>query len=141
MVRRIEQVGIPVRYHHHEGGSAGQTEIELLFDTLSRTADSIMIAKYIIRNTAVEQGKTVTFMPKPLYGDEGCGMHFHIYFTDGEKSLLWDPDGYGGLNALGHHFIGGLLRHTPSLMAFCNATTNSYKRLASEGLAAPVNLS
>lgn len=141
MVRRIESVGIPVRYHHHEGGSAGQVEIELLFDTLTQTADSIMVAKYIIRNTATEYNKTVTFMPKPLYGDEGCGLHFHIYFTDGERSLFWDPQGYGGLNKKGHHFIGGLLKHTSAIMGFCNCTTNSYRRFASEGLAAPVNMS
>ncbi len=140
MVRRILDVGIPVRYHHHEGGAAGQVEIEILFQPLQRTADSIMIAKHIIKNTAVERGKTATFMPKPLYGEVGSGMHFHVSLTANGRSLFWDPAGYACLNEVALQFIAGVLEHSPAIMAFTNPTTNSYKRFA-PGLAAPANLS
>jgi len=140
MVKRILDVGIPVRYHHHEGGSPGQVEIEMLFQPLLKTADSIMISKYIIKNTAFEHGKTATFMPKPFFGETGSGLHFHLYFTHGETSLFWDERGYAGLSDLALHFVAGVLEHSPALMAFTNPTTNSYKRFA-PGLAAPANLS
>jgi glutamine synthetase len=140
MVRRIKDTGLPVRYHHHESGAAGQMEIELLSQPLLRAADAILIAKYIIRNTAIEFGKTATFMPKPLFGEPGSGLHIHISLVEGEKSLFWQEKCYACLSELALQFIGGLLAHTPAIMAFTNSTTNSYKRFAA-GQAAPANLS
>jgi glutamine synthetase len=140
MVRRIKDLGIPVRYHHHESGAAGQVEIELHCQPLLRTGDAVLISKHIIKNTAVEHGKTATFMPKPLFIEPGSGMHLHIYLTDGKMSLFWDKTGYACLNDLALQFIAGLLEHTPAVMAFTNPTTNSYKRFA-PGHAVPAFLS
>ena len=140
LVKRIKNLDIPVKYHHHESGSAGQVELEILSQPLLSTADSILMAKHIIKNTAWEFGKTATFLPKPLFGEPGSGMHVHICFTEGRTSLFWDRKGYACLSELALQFIAGLLMHTPAIMAFTNSTTNSYKRFAL-GQAVPAKLS
>ncbi|MGA9690118.1 MAG: type I glutamate--ammonia ligase, partial [Pseudonocardiaceae bacterium] len=123
----------------HEVGTAGQAEINYRYNTLLHAADDLQLYKYIIKNTAWAAGKTVTFMPKPLFGDNGSGMHTHqSLWTDG-KPLFHDESGYGGLSDLGRHYIGGILHHAPSLLAFTNPTVNSYHRLV-PGYEAPVNL-
>ncbi len=139
MVKLIEEAGIPIRYHHHEVGGAAQVEIELLYDTLLKSADAVMLMKYIIKNVANQSCKVVTFMPKPLYGEAGSGMHVHQYLSDGKVSLFYDQDGYAGLGQLALNYVGGLLSHGPALLAFTNPSTNSYKRLT-PGYEAPVNL-
>lgn len=140
MVRRIEDAGYPIKYHHHELGGAGQCEIEPYFDTILRAGDLVMIAKHIIHNTALEQSKTVTFMPKPMYGAPGSGLHFHQYIQKNGKSLFYGGDkAYGALNKTALYYIGGLLKHTPALMALCCPSMNSYRRFG-VGLAAPMNL-
>ncbi|MDF1596159.1 MAG: glutamine synthetase family protein [Acidimicrobiia bacterium] len=139
MVRRIEAIGIPVKYHHQELGTPGQAEIEVYFDTPVRTADSMMIMRYLIKNTALEYSKIVTFMPKPFEGHAGNGTHFHQYLTDGERSMFYDVAGYGGLSELATNYLCGLLEHTPALMGIGNASTNSYRRFA-PNMAAPVKL-
>ena len=139
MVKLIEEAGIPVKYHHHEVGSASQVEIEVLHDTLLRSADAVMLMKYIIRNVAHQNHKVVIFMPKPLYQEAGSGMHVHQYLSDGNLSLFYAQDSYAGLSQLALNYIGGLLKHGPALLAFTNPSTNSYKRLV-PGYEAPVNL-
>jgi glutamine synthetase len=136
MVRRLEAVGVPVKYHHHEVGGPGHAEIEIHFQPLVKTADQMMIMKYIIKNTAVEAGLTATFLPKPLAGEAANGTHYHQYLAKNSGSLFYDPAGYAGLNALAMSYIGGLLRAAPALMALTNASTNSYRRFGL-GLAAP----
>src|SRR5271169_789257 len=138
MVEVMQQVGIVVECHHHEVATGGQAEIDQKFDTLVKSADNMMQYKYIIRNVAYQYGKTVTFMPKPLYGDNGSGMHTHqSLWKDGKP--LFSGDGYAGLSQLALWYIGGLLKHARALSALCNPTTNSYKRLV-PGFEAPVNL-
>lgn len=139
MVSRIEDAGYPVKYHHHELGSPGQLEIEPFFAPLVMSADEIMVMKYIIKNTAVEYNKTVTFMPKPLHTEPGNGLHFHQYIEKNGKSLFYDPKGYACLNQAALYYIGGLLTHTPALMALTNPGTNSFRRFG-VGMAAPMNL-
>jgi glutamine synthetase len=139
MMARIEEAGIKVKYHHHELGTPGQMEVEVLFDGPVRSADAMMVMKYMIKNTAVEEGCLATFMPKPLYGHAGNGIHFHQYLVNGGKSLFYDADGYGGMNQLGLSYLAGLLHHTPALMGLGNASTNSYRRFA-PNLAAPMKL-
>ncbi|GAA4432975.1 type I glutamate--ammonia ligase [Georgenia halophila] len=139
MVTTLQQVGLEVERAHHEVGTAGQQEINYRFDTLRHAADDVLKFKYVIKNTAWEAGKTATFMPKPLFGDNGSGMHSHqSLWKDGEP-LFFDERGYGGLSDLARWYIGGLLRHAPSLLAFTNPTVNSYHRLV-PGFEAPVNL-
>jgi len=139
MVRRLIQAGIKVEMQHHEVGTAGQAEIDFRFDTLLKTADNLMLYKYIIKCTALEYGHTVTFMPKPVFGDNGSGMHCHqSLWKDGEP-LFYDEVGYAGLSDTARYYIGGLLKHAPSLLAFTNPTVNSYHRLV-PGFEAPVNL-
>ena len=137
MVAEVEAAGIPVRYHHHEVGGPGQSEIEILELPLREAADAAMRIKYIIKMVAAGHDKTVTFMPKPLYNEAGSGMHFHQRLMRGKKNLFWDPKGYAGLSKLALHYIGGLLAHAPALLAFTNPSTNSYKRLV-PGFEAPV---
>ena len=137
MVAQIEAAGIPVRYHHHEVGGPGQSEIEIMELPLKQAADGSMRIKYIIKNVAARHGKTVTFMPKPLYNEAGSGMHFHQRLMKGKKNLFWDKSGYAGLSKIALHYIAGLLTHAPALLAFTNPSTNSYKRLV-PGFEAPV---
>jgi len=139
MVKTLEQVGIEVEVQHHEVGTAGQAEIDMRFDTLLRMADKLMLYKYVIKNVAWQRGKSVTFMPKPLFQDNGSGMHVHQSLWKGEQPLFFDEKGYGGISDLARWYIGGLLKHAPAILAFTNPTTNSYKRLV-PGYEAPVNL-
>jgi glutamine synthetase len=139
MVNKLIAVGIETEMQHHEVGTAGQAEIDVRFDSLLRMADKLMLFKYVIKSTARAAGKTVTFMPKPLFGDNGNGMHCHqSLWKDGEP-LFYDETGYGGLSDIGRWYVGGLLKHAPSLLAFTNPTVNSYHRLV-PGFEAPVNL-
>jgi glutamine synthetase len=139
MVRNLTNVGLEVERAHHEVGTAGQAEINYRFSTLLSAADDVMKFKYIIKNTAWDQGKTVTFMPKPIFGDNGSGMHIHQSIWSGGVPLFYDEAGYGGLSDMARYYIGGLLHHAPSLLAFTNPTVNSYHRLV-PGFEAPVNL-
>ncbi|HET8616806.1 MAG TPA: type I glutamate--ammonia ligase [Actinomycetales bacterium] len=135
----LDSLGLEVERSHHEVGTAGQAEINYRFDELSKSADKVMLFKYVVKNVAHQAGKTATFMPKPLFGDNGSGMHVHqSLWKDGEP-LFYDERGYGGLSDTARWYIGGLLRHAPSLLAFTNPTTNSYHRLV-PGYEAPVNL-
>jgi glutamine synthetase len=138
MVLNMRKVGINVEVHHHEVGTAGQAEIDMGFDTLLRMADDLMLYKYVTKATALAHGKTVTFMPKPLFEDNGSGMHVHQSLWRDEEPLFWG-DGYGNISDTARHYIGGLLQHAPALLAFCAPTTNSYRRLV-PGFEAPINL-
>jgi len=139
MVLTLERLGIPCEFHHHEVASGGQCEIDLRFTTLTRMADQIMTYKYVVKNVARAHGKTVTFMPKPIFGDNGSGMHTHQSLWKEGTPLMADKSGYAGLSQLARAYIGGLLAHAPALLAFCAPTTNSYRRLV-PGYEAPVNL-
>jgi glutamine synthetase len=139
MTRVLIESGIPVEVQHHEVGTAGQAEIDIRFDTLLKTADNVTMFKYIVKNVAWQYGKTVTFMPKPIFQDNGSGMHTHqSLWTDG-KPLFYDEAGYAGLSDLARWYIGGLLKHAKSILAWAAPTTNSYRRLV-PGYEAPVNL-
>jgi glutamine synthetase len=138
MCNVMAQVGIDVERQHHEVATAGQAEIDIRFAPLTKIADQLMWFKYIIKNVAIRSGKTVTFMPKPLYGDNGSGMHCHQSIWKAGKPLF-AGEGYAGLSQLAMNYIGGILKHGPALAAICNPTTNSYKRLV-PGFEAPVNL-
>jgi len=138
MVMNLAKVGLDVERAHHEVGTAGQMEINYRFNDILHAGDDLMKFKYIIKNTAWAAGKTVTFMPKPLFGDNGSGMHVHQSLWKDGKPLMWG-DGYANLSDLARWYIGGLLKHAPSLLAFTNPTVNSYKRLV-PGYEAPVNL-
>jgi glutamine synthetase len=139
MVKTLQAFGIRVEMHHHEVASGGQGEIDLRFNTLTRQADTVMMYKYVLRNVARQFGKAVTFMPKPIFGDNGNGMHVHQSLWKDGAPLFYDEVGYGGLSDIGRWYVGGLLRHAPSLLAFTNPTVNSYHRLI-PGFEAPVNL-
>ncbi|MCW3156807.1 type I glutamate--ammonia ligase [Micropruina sonneratiae] len=139
MVRNLTNVGLEVERAHHEVGTAGQAEINYRFNTMLAAADEVMKFKYIIKNTAWEAGKTVTFMPKPIFGDNGSGMHMHQSIWNEGTPLFYDENGYGQLSDMARYYIGGLLHHAPSLLAFTNPTANSYHRLV-PGFEAPVNL-
>ena len=138
MVLLMEQLGIQVEKQHHEVATAGQAEIDFRFDTLVKTADNMMLYKYVIKNVARKHGKTVTFMPKPLFGDNGSGMHTHLSLWKKGKPLFAGNE-YAGLSPMALYAIGGILKHAKALCAFCSPTTNSYKRLV-PGYEAPVNL-
>lgn len=125
----LEREGIPVKYHHHEIGGAGEAEIEIEFQELLAAADNTLFIKHAVRNIASSHGRSATFMPKPLYGYPGNGMHLHQYLIKDGKNVFYDPGGYGGMSKLGLYYIGGLLAHGASLMAFTNPSTNSYRRL------------
>ena len=135
----LDAQGLQVERAHHEVGTAGQAEINYRFDSLAKSADKVMLFKYIIKNVAWQAGKTVTFMPKPLFGDNGSGMHVHQSLWKDGAPLFYDESGYGGLSDTARWYIGGLLHHAPSLLAFTNPTVNSYHRLV-PGYEAPVNL-
>ena len=138
MMLTMQDCGMEVECHHHEVATGGQTEIDLKFDSLVRSADKMLLYKYIVKNVANRQGKTVTFMPKPIFGDNGSGMHTHqSLWKAGEP--LFAGDGYAGLSQLALWYVGGLINHGPALSAIIAPTTNSYKRLV-PGFEAPVNL-
>jgi glutamine synthetase len=139
MVRVLESVGIDIEVQHHEVGTAGQAEIDMRFDTITRMADKLMLYKYVVKNVARKAGYSVTFMPKPIFMDNGSGMHVHQSLWKGGEPLFFDEKGYAGLSDMARWYIGGLLSHAPSILAFSNPTTNSYKRLV-PGYEAPVNL-
>jgi len=138
MVAVMEQCGIQIERQHHEVATAGQAEIDFRFDSLTKMADKVMMYKYITKNVAAKYGKTVTFMPKPLFADNGSGMHVHQSIWKAGKPLFAGK-GYAGLSDMCLYYIGGILKHAPSLCAFVAPTTNSYKRLV-PGYEAPVNL-
>jgi glutamine synthetase len=138
MVLTMEEVGIQVEAQHHEVATAGQSEIDMRFDSLMRMADKLMLYKYIVKNVAKRHGKTVTFMPKPLFGDNGSGMHVHQSLWKDERPLFFG-DGYACLSETALYYIGGLLTHAPAILGLAAPTTNSYKRLV-PGFEAPVNL-
>ena len=133
------EVGIDIEVHHHEVGTAGQAEIDMRFGPLIKMADNVLKYKYIVKNVARKHGKTATFMPKPLFGDNGAGMHVHQSLWKGGEPLFYDKNGYALFSDLGRWYIGGLLKHAPALLAFAAPTTNSYRRLV-PGYEAPVNL-
>ncbi len=138
MVEVLQSVGMRIEASHHEVASGGQCEIDMRFDSLVDMGDTVQWFKYIIKNVAVRNGKTVTFMPKPIYGDNGSGMHIHSsIWKDGEN--MFAGDGYGGLSKMAMYYIGGIMKHAKALCAFTNPSTNSYKRLV-PGFEAPVNL-
>ncbi len=139
MVLALGEVGLDVEVHHHEVATAGQAEIDLVYAPLVKSADGIMLYKYIVKNVAQKAGYTVTFMPKPIFGDNGSGMHVHQSLWKDGTPLFYDETGYAMLSETARHYIGGLLRHAPSLLAFAAPTTNSYRRLV-PGFEAPVNL-
>ncbi len=139
MCKVMTEVGIPVILHHHEVATAGQCEIGVRINNLVDTGDMLMKYKYVVKNVALAHGKTVTFMPKPLFMDNGSGMHVHQSLWKNGRNLFYEPGGYGGISKLCRHYIGGLLHHAPSLLAFTSPTTNSYRRLV-PGYEAPINL-
>jgi glutamine synthetase len=139
ITRQLIASGIHVERQHHEVGTAGQAEINYRFNTLLHAADDVMLFKYIVKNVAWARGKTATFMPKPIFGDNGSGMHTHQSLWRDGSPLFYDEVGYAGLSDAARHYIGGLLKHAPSLLAFTNPTVNSYHRLV-PGFEAPVNL-
>jgi glutamine synthetase len=138
MLAMIE-AGVPVEVQHHEVGTAGQAEIDIRFGTLVQTADRMMIYKYIVKNVCHRLGYTATFMPKPLFGDNGSGMHCHQSLWNGNTPLFFDESGYALISELARYYIGGLIAHAPALLGLCAPTTNSYRRLV-PGFEAPVNL-
>jgi glutamine synthetase len=139
MVLNLEKSGVKIEVHHHEVGTAGQSEIDMRYGTLLQTADNVLKYKYVVKNTAYAAGKTVTFMPKPLFMDNGSGMHTHQSLWTDDENLFWDEVNYGGISDMARWYIGGLLTHAPALLAFTNPTTNSYRRLV-PGYEAPINL-
>lgn len=139
MVQRLMEAGIDVEVHHHEVGGAGQAEIDFRFGPMLKTADTTLLYKYIIKNVAREYGKVATFMPKPLFQDNGSGMHCHMSLWKDGKNLFYEAGTYGNLSDTARWYIGGLLAHAPALLAFAAPTTNSYRRLV-PGYEAPINL-
>ncbi len=135
----LDEVGVETEIHHHEVGAPGQCEIDVRFDTLVKMGDKQQKFKYVIKNTAAQRGYAVTFMPKPVFGDNGSGMHVHQSIWKNGENLFYDANGYAGLSDMARWYIGGLLKHAPSLLAFTNPSTNSYRRLV-PGYEAPINL-
>ncbi|MBI4292788.1 MAG: type I glutamate--ammonia ligase [Betaproteobacteria bacterium] len=134
----LEAMGVPVKYHHHEVGGPGQAEIETPMMKLVQAGDAAMTVKYVTKMTAHKIGKTVTFMPKPLYGEAGSGMHFHQHLYKKGRNLFYDPKGYGCMSQTALYYIGGLLSHGAALLGITNPSTNSYRRLI-PGFEAPIN--
>jgi len=139
IVLAMIKAGLPIEVHHHEVATAGQCEIDMKFGTLVSIADKCLLYKYIVKNMARKNNMVATFMPKPLFGDNGSGMHTHQSLWKGGKNIFYDPKGYGLISQIAKYYIGGLLKHAASILAFCAPTTNSYKRLV-PGYEAPVNL-
>lgn len=139
IVMALEAAGVGMEVHHHEVATAGQTELGMRFNTLTRMADNTLLYKYIAKNVARKNGKTVTFMPKPLFGDNGSGMHVHSSLWKGSSNVFYEASGYAGLSDTAKYYIGGLLKHAPALLALTSPTTNSFRRLV-PGYEAPVNL-
>jgi len=139
MVKNLEAAGLLVERAHHEVGTAGQAEINYRFDELLKAADDVMKFKYIIKNTAWQNGKSVTFMPKPIFGDNGSGMHVHQSLWKNGEPLFYDEAGYSGLSDIARWYIGGILAHAPAVLAFTNPSVNSYHRLV-PGFEAPISL-
>jgi glutamine synthetase len=139
MLVTMESLGIPVEVHHHEVGTAGQCEIDMRFGPLVQMADNVQTYKYVVRNVARKHGKVATFMPKPIFGDNGSGMHVHQSIWKGGKNQMFNKDNYAGLSDFARYYIGGLLKHGPALLALAAPTVNSYRRLV-PGFEAPVNL-
>jgi glutamine synthetase len=139
MILIMESLGIDIEVQHHEVGTAGQAEIDMRFSPMLDIADKLMLYKYVVKSVAQAHGLTATFMPKPLFQDNGSGMHTHQSLWKDGKPLFSDPSGYAGISEMARHYIGGLLKHAPSILAFAAPTTNSYKRLV-PGFEAPVNL-
>jgi glutamine synthetase len=139
IVLALEAAGVPVEVHHHEVATAGQTEIDLHYAPLVRMGDSIMIYKYVAKNVARQHGLTATFMPKPLFGDNGSGMHVHQSLWKGDTNVFFDEAGYAQISDAAKYYIGGLLKHASALLGIVAPTTNSYRRLV-PGFEAPVNL-
>jgi glutamine synthetase len=139
MCLHLEAMGVPIKYHHHEVGGPGQVEIEIPLMSLLESADATMMVKYVTKMTAAAHNQTVTFMPKPLFGEAGNGMHFHQMLVKDGRSLFYDAEAYAGLSRAALHYVGGLLSHGPALLAFTNPSTNSFRRLV-PGYEAPVNL-
>jgi glutamine synthetase len=139
MVLTLRELGVPVEVHHHEVGTAGQGEIDMGFASMLSMADRLMLYKYVIKNVGLRYRKTVTFMPKPIFQDNGSGMHVHQSLWKDDEPLFWDELGYAQLSDVGRWYIGGILEHAPALLALCAPTTNSFKRLV-PGYEAPVNL-
>jgi len=139
IILKLKEVGVPVEVHHHEVGTAGQGEIDMKYTTLTKMADSVMYYKYVVRNVARKHSKTATFMPKPIFADNGSGMHTHQSLWKGGTNLFWDEKGYAQISRTAKYYIGGLLRHASALLGLCAPTTNSYRRLV-PGFEAPVNL-
>ena len=135
----MEQVGIQAEVHHHEVATAGQAEIDMKYDTLVRMADKVMLFKYVVKNMCRRAGLSASFMPKPIFQDNGSGMHVHQSIWKGGTNLFYDERGYAGLSPMARYYIGGLLKHAPALLAFAAPSTNSYRRLV-PGFEAPVNL-
>ena len=139
MVRTLEKCGVTVEIHHHEVGTAGQAEIDMRYTTLARMADQVLLYKYVIKNVGRRRGKTVTMMPKPLFQDNGSGMHTHQSLWKKGKNIFYDKKGYALLSDTARHYIGGLLKHADALCGLIAPTTNSYRRLV-PGYEAPINL-
>ena len=139
MFRTLEKIGVKMEVHHHEVGTAGQAEMDMRFTTLTRMADQVMMYKYVVKNVARAQGKTATFMPKPLFMDNGSGMHIHQSLWKGGKNQFFDKKGYALISDMARYYIGGILKHADALCAFAAPTTNSYRRLV-PGYEAPINL-
>jgi glutamine synthetase len=139
MVLTMIEAGIEVEAHHHEVATGGQCEIDMRFCSLTQMADNLIKYKYIVKNVARKNGMTATFMPKPLFGDNGSGMHCHQSLWKDGVNLFYDESGYAGLSELARYYIGGILKHAPALLAFCAPTVNSYHRLV-PGFEAPINL-
>ncbi len=139
MLLTLEKCGIKAEVHHHEVGTAGQSEIDMHYSTLTKMADQVMMYKYIIKNVARKRGKTVTMMPKPIFQDNGSGMHTHQSLWKGNKNIFYDKKGYALISDTARYYIGGILKHANALCAFIAPTTNSYRRLV-PGYEAPINL-
>ncbi len=139
MCLHLEAMGVPIKYHHHEVGGPGQVEIETPMMGLLESGDATMLVKYATKMTAAIYDQTATFMPKPIFGEAGNGMHFHQMLRRDGQSLFYDAEGYAGLSDMARHYIGGMLSHGAALLAFTNPSTNSFRRLV-PGYEAPVNL-